>query len=502
MIAIEITIAIDAAGTTQTLYVADDRFVTTGADTPAHTAFEPRLLDPGSLGRHAYADGRTGGATRMETGEIVQDNIDGALDGWLDYGVDGRAVVIRAGSPEDAYPTGWTEILTGTVEAIEATADKLILRLRDKQYVLDTPVCATTYGGTNSLPNGLDGTAADLKGQRRPRAYGLTYNVSPPMCNTSRLIYETGVCNSVDAVYDRGGALTKGTDYTSQSDMETNSPAAGAFRAWPAGGYFRLGSSPSGQVTADVTAGAAAGNRTTAQILKQLAIDAGIPSGTISSADVTALDSANAAVVGIWLHDDTSALAAMDQIAASIGAWYGFDKSGTLRMGRLAAPSGTLNLTINDYDVLDIERRPARDNAVPAWRYTMGHSRNYTPQPNDLAGSVTAARRAWLAQEWRTEKAESAAVKTKHLLADDLQDDGLLTSATDAATEASRRLDLYKVRRDLLDISVPLEVAAGGLLDVVRVIYPRFGCSSGKDFRLVGIRHELSAQRAVLTLWG
>ncbi len=502
MIAIEITAAIDAAGTTTLLCVSDDRFVTTGADTPAHTAFDPLLLDPGSLGRNAFSDGRTGGATRLETGEIVLANIDGALDGWLDYGFDGRPCVIRSGSAESAYPSGWTEVLTGTIEAVEASTDKLILRLRDKQYLLDVPVCAATYGGTNILPSGLDGTADDLKGQRRPKVYGKVFNISPPCCNTSRLIYETGVCNSVDAVYDRGAALTVGAVYTSQVDMETTAPAAGEFRAWPAGGYFRLGSSATGQITADVTAGAAAANRATAQLLKQIALDVGIPSGSISSADVTALDTANAAVVGIWLQDETPALSAMDQIAASIGAWYGFDKSGTLRLGRLAAPSGTPTLTINDYEVLAMERQPARDNSIPAWKYTLSHTRNYTPQPSDVAGAVTAARRAWLAQEYRTEKAESATVKTKHLLADELTADGLLTSAPDAATESTRRLDLYKVRRDMLDVTVPLEAATASLLDTVRVIYPRFGCASGKDFRLVGIRYELSANRAVLTLWG
>ncbi len=502
MIAVEITAAIDAAGTTTTLYVADDRLITTGTDTPAYVAFDPRLVDPGNLGRNAFSDGKTGGATKLETGEIVLANIDGALDGWLDYGFDGRPVVIRTGFAGVAYPAGWTVVLTGTVEAVEATTDKLTLRLRDKQYQLDVPALSTIYGGTNVLPAGLDGTTDDLKGQRRPKAYGAVFNVSPPCCNTSRLVYEVGGCNSVDAVYDRGAALTAGAVYTSQVDMETNAPAAGAFRAWPAGGYFRLGSSPAGQITADVTSGAAASSRTTAQIIKQIALDVGLPAGAISSTDVTSLDAANAAVVGIWLQDDTTALSAMDQIAASIGAWYGFDKDGVLRVGQLAAPSGAPVLTINDYEVLALERQPAKDNSIPAWRYTLSHTRNYTPQPSDVAGVVTAARRAWIAQEWRTEKTESASVKTKYLLANELTADGLLISATDAATEASRRLALYSVRRDVLGVTVPIEAATADLMDTVRVIYPRFGCTIGKDFRLTGIRYELAASRAVLTLWG
>ena len=173
MITIEITAAIDAAGTTQTFYVADDRFITTGSDTPPHTAFEPCLIDPGSLGRSAYSDGTTGGRTKLETGEIVLANLDGSLDGWLDYGFSGRTVTLRSGLDSAAYPAGWTTVLTGTIESIEAANDKLVLRLRDKQYRLDVPVCPNTYAGTNSLPSGLEGTASDLKGQRKPKVFGV-----------------------------------------------------------------------------------------------------------------------------------------------------------------------------------------------------------------------------------------------------------------------------------------------------------------------------------------
>jgi len=503
VILIELTAAIDAAGTLQTFYVAAGRYVTAPGDTPAHTAFLDRLLDPGSLGRHAYADGRTGGATRLETGEIVIANADGALDGWINYSFDGRAVVIRSGEA-GAYPASFTTLLTGTAEGIEATFDKIVVRLRDKSWVFDKPVCGSTYAGNNSLPNGLEGAQQDVKGRRKPKTYGKVYNVSPPCVNTSRLIYEVGVCNAVDAGYDRGATLTKGADYTSQSDMETNVPAAGNFRAWPAGGYVRLGSQPAGQVTFDVTQGATAGNRTVAQILKQLALDAGIASGAINSADVTALDTANSAVVGIWVDDETSFLAAMDQVAASVGAWYGFDAGGTLRMGQLTAPSGTPALTLYDYDIGEaIERVPPKDIGIPAWRMTLGYARNFTVQASDLAGSVSAVRAAWLAEDFRREKAEDAAVKTQWLLAPEPESMGLLTAQADASTEVTRQLNLYKVRRDVYDVPLSIERAAGlDLMAVVRLVYARFNMGAGRDFRLIGLRFELAEARAVLSLWG
>jgi len=502
MIAVELTAATDAAGTTSTFYVANDRLVTESADTPAKTAFLPRLVDPGYIGRHAYSDGRTGGATKLETGEIIIANQDGALDAWLAYSFDGRAVTIRSGTAGDAYPSAWTTVMTGTADGIKADEARIIINLRDKSWLFDKPASGTVYAGSNSLPAGLEGTAADIKGQKKPKIYGKVYNIAPPFVNTSRLIYESGVCNSVDAVYDQGLALTAGATYTDQSDMETNAPAAGAYRVWVAGGYFRLGSTPAGEITADATAGANAAARTTAQILKQLALDAGLFSGDISSADVTALDSANSAVIGLWLRDE-STLEAMDQAAASIGAWYGFDTVGTLRLGRLAAPSGTPVATLYDYAIQSIERRPPKDAGTPIWRVTLAHSRNYLRQPSDLAGAVSAARRALLAQETLTETSADATIKTQWLLAGELNVAGQLAAAADAATEAARQLTLHKARRDIFDVAVPISAAAGvDMMDVVRVVYPRFALDAGKDFRVIGIRLELASARVILSLWG
>ncbi len=503
MIAIELTAAIDAAGTTQALCVADDRLVTGAADTPAHVAFDPRLIDPGSIGLAAYSDGRTGGATRLETGEIVVANADGALDGWIGWSFDGRPVVIRQGEAGAAYPAAWSTLLAATAEGIEATGDRIVVRLRDRQYLFDTPVCAIPYAGSNSLPNGLEGTADDVKGRKKPRGWGKVLNFAAPCVNTSRVIFEVGACQSVDVAYEGGNALSKGADYTSQADMESNVPAAGYFRCWPAGGYFRIPATPSAQITADVTY-STSGNSTAAQILKALALSAGLSSGEISSGDVTALDTACAYVLGIVLADDTPHRRAMDAIAASIGAWYGFDGAGTLRMGRLAAPSGTPALAIEDYDVLSIERRPPADGAgIPLWRATVAFQRNHTVQAAGLLGAVTAARRAWVAEEYRRVVAEDAAVKTQWLLAGELEAETLITAAADAGAEAARLRDLYKVRRDIFDVAVPAAAAAGiELMSVVRVTCPRYGLGAGRDFRLIGRALELSAGRIVLSLWG
>lgn len=508
MILAEITAATNAAGDTTVLRYGTAGHITGPGETPANAYYEPRIKPLSSISRAMFGGG-TYGNNRVGFGDLQLANTDGGLDGIKDFGFDGRDLVLRLGAPGAAYPSGWPVVFKGTIEQAEFTWKQASFRLRDKLMLLDRPYVEARYAGTNSLPNGLEGTAQDLKGRVKPHAHGKVFNVAPACCNTSRLIYEVGVCNSVDALYDRGIALTAGAAYTDQTDMETNAPAAGQYRAWVAGGYVRLGSTPAGMVTADLTEGASAAARTVAQIIKQIALDMGVASGDISSADVTALDTANASVVGVWAADDANALSLMDQLAASVGAWYGFDRLGVLRMGRLIAPSGTPAATLTIDEIIDgkIDRVANSDegHGLPSWRVTVNHSRNYTPQPNDLAGAVTDARRAWLALSQRGSVAEDAAVQTQYLLAPELNRDTLLTAAADAATEAARLLALYKVKRETFSAAVRVDATLAQALDlgtVVSLQVPRFGLTAGKLFLIVGLDADYARNALNLTLWG
>lgn len=504
MILIELTAAIDAAGTTQTFYLTTGAsgFTTSAASTPANTFFEPRLIDAGSIGVHAFADGRTGGASKLEVGEIIVANADGALDGWIDYAFDGRPVKIRVGE-DGTYPANFVTVFSGTVEGFDASfAGEIVFRLRDKMIAFDSAALTTRYAGNNALPAGREGVAEDLKGKTKPRALGKVLNVPPPCVNTSRLIFEVGVCTSVEAVYDRGLALTAGAAYATLADLEATAPAAGQYRTHVASGFIRLGSAPAGLVTVDLTNGPTSA----AQIINRLALDAGVPAGEISAADVTALDALNAAPCGIWLEGDVTVQDAVDQIAASVGAFVAYDTAGLLRIGRLSAPTGSPAAVLRDYDYLpDVTRRAPRDNGIPIWRAIVRYARIWATQATDLAGAVTAARRAFLSQETRTAQSADATIKTKYLLSDEAEFDGLLTLAADAEAEAARLLALHKVRRDVYDVPVPMEYLQSytpRIADVIELHADRFDLTAGKLFRVIGYRLELAKNQALITLWG
>jgi hypothetical protein len=509
MITVELTAAIDSSGTLQTFYLSEAGYTTLASDVPSNISFESRLIDPGTIGITAFSDGKTGGASQIQTGEITIANTDGGLDAWINYSFDGRPVIIKTGDPSAAYST-YTNVLYGTVDSIEVDWDKIIIRLKDKQFRLQKPVLTTVYLGNNSLPNGLEGTATDLLGKVKPKTYGQVFNVSPPLVNTSRLIYEVGVCNSVDAVYSRGNALTKGADYTSQSDMETNAPTSGQYRTWPGGGYFRINYTLDGLITADVTAGSNAAARTAAQLYNQFALASGLLTSEISSSDVSALDTLNSAVCGIWINDNTTTFeAAITSVLSSVGGWFGFDYTGTLRVGRLTDPFNvTPGTTLQLMDLGEtITRKVPSDNGIPTWQVNLNYQKIFTTQTSDIAGAALAiaGRQGYLANQFRTYTSADSTILTQWQQSVPLNRDTLLTTLADATTEANRLLTLYKVRRDMWEVTIDLSVFTANqmkLMDIAILQVPRYGMTYGKSFRIIGYAITLLTSKVVLTLWG
>jgi len=478
--------------------------------------YEPRLVQPANFRRSIFGSGRTGGSSTVGFGELVLANADAGLDSILSWGFDGRSVTLLIGDDAADYSTFIT-VLRGTAEQAVFDWDRVTFRLRDRQELFDKPLQPVKYAGTNVLPVGLEGTADDLKGQPKPILFGRVQNIAPPVVNTSRLIYQLhdGAGVTVQAVYDQGASLTAGAVYASAADLQATAPAAGQYRVYsgPEGTFIRLGSSPVGQVTVDATAT----QTTAAQIANLIVIRAGLSAGEIASADIAALDAAQPAQVGLWCPDEITVREALDQVAQSVGAWWGFDRVGTFRIVRFEAPSGSPVVTLRDFsrsvvtaqdgDILGLERQATNDQGrgVPAYRVKLSYSRNWSLQDTDLAGVVTDARRAFLAEEFREVVAEESAVQAKHLLAEELTFESLIHDATAAQAEANRLLALYKVFRELLTVTVKFGQDVAGLIDlgsVVKLEIPRFGYDTGKLFRVISLEYDAQNYTVELGLWG
>lgn len=504
----------------RTLRYASEGWAGTGA--PGY--FDGRIVGVPVLQRTAFAPGATSGKISQGIGAMELANPDGALDALADYGFDDRTVTVRVGEVGAAY-SAMEILLTGTIEQPAFSDTMVTLRLRDRLWTLEKPMVGTKYLGTNVGAAGVEGTADTIKGQTKPRLWGRAINVTAKIVNVPAQMYQVsdGAVSAITA-YEGGLAITAGAPYASQADMEATSPSAGQMRAWLGGGMFRLGSSPTFAITADVDEGALSSDRTAAQVLARLATGpGGISAGDVLASDVTALDTAAAGQVGIWTSGEGTALAAMEQISNSVGAWVGFDRLGKLRMRRLEAPSGTpvvtfrmLSLGIaadaDTADIISLERRATADSGrgVPSWQTTLRYGKNWTPQRrNELTLAVTDARAAYLAEEWRSSVSTDAAVKTKHLGATDPSFDSLLVAEADAVAEAARRQAMMSVRRDRLRLGTvltPAQLAAVDLGAIVSVTLPRYGYDAGRLMTVIGIEMGVNGlQRpdvVTLDLWG
>jgi len=321
--------------------------------------------------------------------------------------------------------------------------------------------------------------------------------------------------------------------YASLADLQddTLAPAHGSYKIYLAGGYFRLGSPPFGQITADVTQGANAAARTAGQLFAVVLTRAGKSAGTAAgnwlAADVTALDSANSAVLGDWISEEDTFATVLDRIANSVGAWWGIDRTGVYRIQRFEAPSGSPVAVITENDIRkgSLARVTlSRDDSkgLPTWRTIVRYQRNYTVQTSGLAGSVEepitmentsqspvldgsvgAARRGFLAHEWREAVDEDTAVKTAHLLAVETTVETLLQSASAAATEADRHQTLRGVLRHAYDLTVPdgEEFVTIDLGQVVTLQHPRYGLSAGVLCRVLGVDPDGRGKDTTYRVW-
>lgn len=499
---IEITAAVDDAGTTTTLLATDgEGWTTRPTDTPANTHVWPRVKQAANFRRDLFTRGALGGEVESSFGEAVLLNGDGALDAWANYGFCGRKFILRAGPAKAAYPSGFTTVLTATMSSALFDWSDLRIRLRDRLEHLRKPLCKNSYAGTGSL----EGTAT-MAGQRRPKGYGYLYNVSPVLVDSSALIYQVND-GAIDMstngrVRDKGALLTNAGPVADQAALLSATPTAGSFVFWAAGGYIKLGSPPAGEITVDAYATTPEGNYGAGVMLKNLALWAGISAGDINSSDVSGLTSGALAVFD--KTESATVLEQMSAIATSAGTWFGFDRADQLRMGLIAI--GAPAMTLTQHDLLSIARKPLGDdtNGVPVWKVTSNHTLNRTQQTSFATGVPVANQDAYKRQ-WLQAEASNAAVKNKYPDAKELSSATMFSDPTGASNNAATVLSQYAPGRELLEVSARIGPALLTIVDIGKTLsikVPRYGYSAGKSFLIIGIRTDWRRGVAELTLWG
>jgi hypothetical protein len=280
-------------------------------------------------------------------------------------------------------------------------------------------------------------------------------------------------------------------------------PAAGQFRVDAAAGCFSLGASPAGTVTADVRGDAAGGYaQTAAALVRRIATTrAGFADPQDLDADsFDALDLAAPAAVGLFVEAEATLASLLDALVDAVGGHYGFDRAGRLSVGRLEAPAETADAAFDATEILELERVAT---ARPVWRQKIGWGRYWrTLDPSGVAGAVDDEGRADLGERFRYAVAEDAAVRNRHLLAEEAVRDTALADGADAAAEAARRLALFGADRDAFRVRLKTQPFALELGRTVRIRYPRYGLAAGRNLRIVGMVEDSAVNEVTLDLWG
>lgn len=439
---------------------------------------------------------------QRQFGAIEILNGDGELDTFVQaLAIDGRQTRVLYGPYMSAYAS-FGVIASALGTSWEAADLKVRLNLRDQSYSLDLPVQSNLYAGTG----GAEGTS-EIEGKPKPLAYGIDRNVMPTLVDPTNLIYQIhdGAVSSVDDVYDRGAALTDSLDDVSTYAALVSLPVtSGEFATALAVGLFKLGSSPSGLVTCDVQGDATSTYSTALDVIARRILEdrAGLSPSLINTSAIAGAG-ASATTIGLYVSSEETPTTAevMNALAASIGGWWGAGRDGKIGMGRLVDPATrTPSIYLDDVDILRLEPEPT---PVPRWRQKTGYQRNWTIQTQDIAGTVTDARRQFLAEDYRVVSDSDSSVKTRHKNA---TDPDFLATLLDTETEAQALATHLKVLFSPDRIIVRATVKRiGYLLDVnsyVRLTWPRLGLQNGRNMAVIGISDRADTDTIVLRLWG
>lgn len=470
----------------------------------AGTYYKPRIENPARFSRSLFVTG-VGGKQSTSYGELTLINLDNELNELANDFFDGRTLTIKRGKQTDSYAS-FSTILIATVESVAMERERVSVRLRDRTYLLDKPFDTTKYDGSNTLPNGFEGTADDIKGQSKPRIFGRIALMTPVLVNTSKLVYQVnnGAEDAVINVFDSGAYLSRAADYANTTEMMSTAPLAGEWRAYPAGGYFRLGTSAFGQVSVCVAEKWAYLDCSAAGILQRVLTAAGYSSSDWIAADFTALNQKNAGSIGVVIGADETTASIIDRVCQSAGIWWGVDSLNRFRFARLDAPAGSPVATITDNEIIDIERQPESKPAV--WQSTLKADINYMVMDrNSLAGVVTDDRANWFSRDSRDQSSENASVKTQRLLAEAESYDSSLNGISIAKAEADRRLALFSARRDVITVTVgdpTSQYENIDLGDVVNVQTDQLGYTAGRNMVVTSLEPDYKSNTFDMTLWG
>lgn len=478
-----VSMAVDSAGTLQTLYFSTGSGWTTGpTDTPPNTFIDGRVMSAGSYDRTMFAGKALFGAQQVSYGAIELANHDGALDALRGYGFDSRRCEVLIGRESDPFPASFVRAFVTEMTTPAVDVESVALVLRDPMRALDRPCLRNLFAGTG----GVEGPSS-LAGQPRPRALGTTTHTPMVMVDSVKRVYfvcdEPSTAGAV-SVFDGGSTVGQGAEYTSVADVFAVSPAAGQARVFTGGPTLvRFATVPTFEPT----------------ITRIGTYGGGV--GALLAAEC-----------GLTVHSTYNTSPSFGEYADALGSTYlglmtsayrqspfffGVDRDGKFVSRALVDPSSASSTRdITEHDILSISLSTPDGIDVPAYRVVVRGDRNWSKGGTLAGGAVASARQEFASSS----TAENAATLVKHPTAREL----VFELGGGAVGTAAAHLALHGAERLWASVAVPLSTswATIDMGDVVTLSHPRFGLSAGRKMLVCAIRFDFAAQRIVLGLWG
>jgi hypothetical protein len=500
--------ALASTSNIRTLRIASAGYASAPGDTPASTAWTPRLLGDIEIGQTAVDALGLGGRAALAAAAIEVWDGDGFAADLARYGTaTGRAVALRLAevraprASDLGTPLAQARLVfAGTVAAVDRTErQRARIALADATDRLNTPLQPILYQGTGGLEGG-----ADLKGKPKPVALGRIFNAAPVFLGNLDLgagalpTWQSSwrAVQAHDAVRIRGVAQT----------LVAGTPTVGQARDWPAQGCFQIGASPDGDVTCDVRGDAGEGYvETTAGVLRRLVQTLGPDFGAAEfDADAWTLADADLpGLIGFYqAATPTTALAAAATVLAGCGAILAGDRTGRLRLSDPLARD-----PIPQFDIPAawiVECRPLALPAAfqpPPRVVEVGWGRNWSPLSN-MAGSVPAADRQRLEAAQSVARAESALVTSRVAQQRSLALPGLYATEAAAAARAGRWRDWIERGPRLVAVTTDRYLGQIEIGQIGRIAYPAYGLDAGISGVVVGWREALAGRRVEIILAG
>lgn len=460
-------------GVSSTLYLSNKSFTTTSTDTPANTTYDPCIVGGVSFSESISLDY----TTNIGFGDIEIANINGERDAWLNYIFTNKTIKLYIGDPR------WTKadfylIFNGIVDDITSRdRNTLNLILLSKLERLNNPITETLLGGTGNNKDRL-----------LPILFGECFNIEPlntdSVPNVLEYMVHNGPIEDIIEVRDKGVpvSITKNL----------------------AQGKFTLNNTPFGQITASVQGyKPSTYSDNIATIIENIILNYGPSNSRLTSSDIdtanfTTFKSTYTDPVGYYCKDRTNILEICQNLAKSIGAALVCNSQGLVRLVRLSIPGSgtTMEVTAEDmeFNSLSMSEKPLVKGSVK-----LNYCKNWTVQnASSLAGVVNQNNITLFDREWLSTVSTNSTVVSDYALSTEPQEEyTYFLTSTPAATEATRRLNLWSTPRFIYTATYYAHMLPVELGDNLTITHRRFNFST-KTGIVVSIDRDWIAGRVTI----